>query len=136
MLSLLNKKNIWPTLKTARYRAFPRCDSIGDFDQMLNNNLVIKSMFGEFRNQKLYRKTINILIKTKTKKKSGKRFKHKKTTKLSASASIFVIQQVLDVLPNKCNLFIDGTFRIIPRFFGQLLIIFAEVDGWVITFEQ
>lgn len=45
-------------------------------------------------------------------------------------ATIFVIEQHIEVMTAGSTLYVDGTFSILPLNYKQMFIIFAETLGW------
>lgn len=65
-------------------------------------------MYGQFRGQKFYHKTVGY----------GRN-----------QASIFCIKQFLAKIVDKPQLFIDGTFKVVPKFCSQLIVIMCDLNG-------
>lgn len=101
-------KRIGPTLKRLRREIYPACATINDFVGILNGNIEIKEMFGQYRGDEFYRESIivddDVIV-------------------------IFGVQQLINEIPLNCSLYGDGTFGIVPLNFQQLYIVMADIAG-------
>lgn len=70
----------------------------------MRQNSLVRDTFGYFRNQKFYMDIIG---------------------RGSCKASVFVVTQFIEKLPKGYQIFIDATFKVVPAFCSQLLIIMA-----------
>ena len=82
-------------------------------DNLMTNNEDFKKKFGTLRDKPLYHKMIE----------NGTDF-----------ASIFIIKQIAEKIEENFHFFVDGTFRVSPHSFKQLLILFAIVARKVRSF--
>lgn len=74
----------------------------------MRNNHEINHLFGKFRSQKFYQNTVGY----------GRN-----------QASIFCIKQFIDRITKNSQLFIDGTFKVVPKFCSQLIVIMCDLNG-------
>jgi hypothetical protein len=78
-----------------------------DLRVLMRKNAKIRETFGSFRGQKFYQGSV----------KNGM---HR--------ASIFAVSQFLSKLAGKYQIWVDGTFNIVPRFAAQVLVIMGTVS--------
>lgn len=98
-------------MKKVRGRGLPSCRSPEELNKLMIDSDLIFENFGKFREQDFYRRLIS-------------------TT--NYSASLFVLEQVAQSLPNRdVHLFCDGTFKTRPRGVAQVLVVFAIIAGKV-----
>lgn len=103
------------TLRRMRSKKFPTCTTISRLDELLKHNTMIKNTFGKVRGEKFYEKTVS----------SGQ-----------SQATIFVLSQIANEAYADCDIFIDGTFGILPLSYYQLVIIMAEVQDEVCRLDD
>lgn len=93
-----------------RSRKFPKCSTPDELDDLLVNHPEVKNIFGKFKGTQFYRG---------------------KVTSGSQSALIFMLSEVLEVLPYRLIMSTDGTFSIVPGYFKRLYLLFADIAGKV-----
>lgn len=95
-------------LRKVRRRMFSTVFSIKQFENILQSDKNLNEKFGLFRGSPFYRKTVSVR---------------------QHEGVIFVIDQIHKVVDKAGEIMIDGTFKILPQGFMQLLVIFAQVEG-------
>lgn len=98
------------TMRRIRAKKFPSCRDISTLDDLLKNNEDIRKKFGMFEHSEFYQGTVG----------EGE-----------SIGAIFVLEQLTSELEGGFDMFVDGTFGVLPLTFNQLLIVLAEVEGKV-----
>jgi hypothetical protein len=98
------------SLRRIRNAKYPSCSTIEELHNLLTNNEQVRNEFGTFNGENFYETTLSFE---------------------DSKASIFVFRPVVQQMELFSDVFIDGTFNILPLNYKQLLIILAEVQGRV-----
>lgn len=109
LFRLMDKPRILKYLKKIRRRRHPACPDIETFHQLLETNQAIGNTFGTFRDKQFYMGHLAMDEKH--------------------AATVFGIQQFADKVQPGADIFLDGTFSIVPLKFTQLYILLAMIDG-------
>jgi hypothetical protein len=95
-------------LRNMRSRQYPSSSNARSMIDHLTKTQSVREEFGLFR---------------------GRNFFHAGLEVEGEFAAIFGIMELIDLIPNDCEIFIDCTFKIVPAGFKQLLVVLCTITG-------
>lgn len=101
---LMSWENVRGTLNRIRRSKMPACHNIEELDELLNNNQLVYETYGKIRGKSFFNGSIH-------------------------GQMVFSHPELIPELGPNFEIFVDGTFKVVPHHQTQLLVVMATICG-------